>query len=362
MNWTKVGLPVFLTIKLSSAWNFEFWNSKMWFINECRSIFIKNIESFCAEAIFLKIGHLGVGFDLEDGPSVQLVDVVRLVANLKFVSRHINCLCMACLQMCDIQYVSYMLWYYVSIACIFQLNNCINWYLNADTSLSKGWRTTTKTSDEVIKEDNWCAGGRKKAAAWIGFFYSPFFFANFIRTAQVPHEDCAPSLWSSQPAGRRSCSRMTMLPVLTVWFESSGFNIFCLHFHFLFHLVNPAVEQGVLGKVHDCLLRSKACVSFHLLVFFLLWVAHTGRLDLLSKMVALTNCLHSGESLPVPLLELIWMWWLLANFWLAHLFKEGFHLKFSFRILFPQVVTVQMLWWLLKIKKQKSFFQIYEKE
>ena len=123
----------------------------------------------------LKIGHLGVGFYLEDGPSVQLVDVVRLVANLKFVSRHINCLCMACLQMYDIQYVSYMLWYYVSIACIFQLNNCINWYLNADTSLSKGWRTTTKTSDEVIKEDNWCAGGRKKAAAWIGFFYSPFF-------------------------------------------------------------------------------------------------------------------------------------------------------------------------------------------
>ena len=171
MNWTKVGLPVFLTFELSSDWNFEFWNSKMWFINECRSIFIKNIESFCAEAIFLKIGHLGVGFDLEDGPSVQLVDVVRLVANLKFVSRHINCLCMACLQMYDIQYVSNMLWYYVSIACIFQLNNCINWYLKADTSLSKGWRTTTKTSEEVIKEDNWCAGGRKKAAAWIGFFY-----------------------------------------------------------------------------------------------------------------------------------------------------------------------------------------------
>ena len=68
-----------------------------------------------------------------------------------------------------------MLWYYVSIACIFQLNNCINWYLNADTSLSKGCRTTRKTSDEVIKEDNWGAGGRKKAAAWIGFFYSPFF-------------------------------------------------------------------------------------------------------------------------------------------------------------------------------------------
>ena len=155
---------------------------------------------------------------------------------------------------------------------------------------------------------------------------------------------------------------MTMLPVLTVWFESSGFNIFCLHFHFLFHLVNPAVEQGELGKVHDRLLRSKACVSFHLLVFFLLWVAHTGRLDLRSKMVPLTNCLNSGESLPVPLLELIWMWWLLANFWLAHLFKEGFHLKFSFRILFPQVVTVQMLWWLLEIEKQKSFFQIYEKE
>ena len=256
----------------------------------------------------LKIGHLGVGFYLEDGPSVQLVDVVRLVANLKFVSRHINCLCMACLQMCDIQYVSYMLWYYVSIACIFQLNNCINWYLNADTSLSKGWRTTTKTSDEVIKEDNWCAGGRKKAAAWIGFFYSPFFFANFIRTAQVPHEDCAPSLWSSQPAGRRSCSRMTMLPVFDdmiwfIWF----LQMFCLRFHFLFHLVNPAVEQGVLGKVHDCLLRSKACVSFHLLVFFLLWVAHTGRLDLRSKMVPLTNCLDSGESSPVPRLELNWM-------------------------------------------------------
>ena len=114
--------------------------------------------------------------------------------------------------------------------------------------------------------------------------------------------------------------------------------------------------------MHDRLLRSKACVSFHLLVFFLLWVAHTGRLDLRSKMVPLTNCLNSGESLPVPLLELIWMWWLLANFWLAHLFKEGFHSKFSFRILFPQVVTVQMLWWLLEIEKQKSFFQIYEKK
>ena len=50
------------------------------------------------------IGHLGVGFYLEDGPSVQLVDVVRLVANLKFVSRHINCLCMAY----DKQYVSNM--------------------------------------------------------------------------------------------------------------------------------------------------------------------------------------------------------------------------------------------------------------
>ena len=134
------------------------------------------------------------------------------------------------------------------------------------------------------------------------------------------------------------------------------------NFHFLFHLVNPAVEQGELGKVHDRLLRSKACVSFQPLVFFLLWVAHTGRLDLCSKMIPLTNCLHSGESLPVPLLELIWMWWLLTNFWLAHLFKEGFHLKFSFRILFPQVVTVQMLWWLLEIEKQKSFFQIYEKE
>ena len=139
------------------------------------------------------------------------------------------------------------------------------------------------------------------------FLLFAIFFANFIRTAQVPHEDCAPSLWSFQPAGRRSCSTMTMLPVLTVWFESSGFNIFCLHFHFLFHLVNPAVEQGELGKVHDRLLRSKACVSFHLLVFFLLWVALTGRLDLCSKMVALTNCLHSGESLPVPFLELIWM-------------------------------------------------------
>ena len=45
------------------------------------------------------------------------------------------------------------------------------------------------------------------------FLLITIFFANFIRTAQVPHEDCAPSLWSSQPVGRRSCSRMTMLPV-----------------------------------------------------------------------------------------------------------------------------------------------------
>ena len=72
------------------------------------SLFVKNFESIYAEAIFFKVGHLGVGFYLEDGPSVQLVDVVRLVANLKFVSRHINCLCMACLQMYDIQYVSNM--------------------------------------------------------------------------------------------------------------------------------------------------------------------------------------------------------------------------------------------------------------
>lgn len=67
------------------------------------------LNLFVLKQYFNKIGHLGVGFDLEDGPSVQLVDVVRLVANLKFVSRHINCLCMACLQMYDIQYVSNML-------------------------------------------------------------------------------------------------------------------------------------------------------------------------------------------------------------------------------------------------------------
>ena len=91
--------------------------------------------------------------------------------------------------------------------------------------------------------------------------------------------------------------------ILFIWFLLR----FWRNFHFLFHLVNPAVEQGVLSKVHDRLLRSKACVSFHPLVFFLLWAALIGRLDLCSKMVPLTKCLNSGESLPVPRLELNWM-------------------------------------------------------
>ena len=72
--------------------------------------------------------------------------------------------------------------------------------------------------------------------------------------------------------------------------------------------MDPAIEQGVFGKVHYCLLKREAGTFLHPQVI----LNGTTRLDLSqcglwSEVIPLTNFLHSRESLPVSGLKLNWM-------------------------------------------------------
>ena len=76
------------------------------------------------------------------------------------------------------------------------------------------------------------------------------------------------------------------------------------------NLVDPAIEEGVLGKVHQGLLRREAGAFLHSQVF--LAGLHPSQLGLVqlvlwSKVIPLTDFLHTRESLPVSGLKLDWM-------------------------------------------------------
>ena len=73
------------------------------------------------------------------------------------------------------------------------------------------------------------------------------------------------------------------------------------------NLVDPAIEQRVLGKVHQGLLRREAGAFLHSQVF--LAGLHPSQLGLVqlvlwSKVILLTDFLHTRESLPVSGLKL----------------------------------------------------------
>ena len=77
----------------------------------------------------------------------------------------------------------------------------------------------------------------------------------------------------------------------------------------MFNLMDPAVEQGVLGKMHHSLLRREACQVLHLQVILIGVCLHPSQFGLVqlghwSEVILFTHFLNTRKSLPVSGLKL----------------------------------------------------------